>query len=322
MSAPRHKPVMLAEMIESIVPRDGGTYIDATFGDGGYARAILEAADCSVWAIDRDPDAVARAKVLASAYPDRFKILHGRFGDMISLLQAENISRTNGIVLDLGVSSIQFDEAERGFSFRFDADLDMRMSRRGATAADVVNNLDEPALARLIKELGEERFARRVARAIVEARGQAPITRTLQLADIVRRVVPRARDGIDPATRTFMALRVHVNDELGELDRALHAAETLLGEGGRLVVVAFNSLEDGRVKRFLRQRSRRSSGVSRHQPEPEQPRAPSFRLVRRRPLAPGEAEIKDNPRARSARLRVAERTGNPAWPPQPERIAA
>ncbi|MEM9682246.1 MAG: 16S rRNA (cytosine(1402)-N(4))-methyltransferase RsmH [Pseudomonadota bacterium] len=322
MTAPRHKPVMLAEILEALALRDGRTYIDGTFGDGGYSRAILEAAACSVWAIDRDPDAVERAKALAKAYPGRFVILHGRFGDMISLLEDHKIFDIHGIVLDLGVSSIQLDEAERGFSFRFDAELDMRMSRTGLTAADVVNGLDERALALLIKDLGEERFARRVARAIVEARRETPITRTMQLADIVRRVVPRARDGIDPATRTFMALRVHVNDELGELDRALHAAESLLAEGGRLVVVAFNSLEDGRVKRFLQQRSRRSSGVSRHQPEPEEPQAPSFKLVHRRPLAPSEAEIKDNPRARSARLRVAERTGNPAWPPQPERIAA
>jgi len=317
-----HKPVMLAEVLAAIAPRDGACYVDGTFGAGGYSRAILEAADCSVCAIDRDETAVARAQALETAYPDRFTILCGRFGDMVSLLNAHGVRHVDGVVLDLGVSSMQLDEAERGFSFRFDADLDMRMSQSGTTAADIVNEFDERDLATLIKELGEERFARRVARAIVEARRQAPITRTQELADIVRRVVPRSKDGIDPATRTFMALRLQVNDELGELDRGLQAAETLLVEGGKLVVVSFHSLEDGRVKRFLQARSRRSHGVSRHLPQPTEILQPSFTLLHRRPLAPGADEIRDNPRARSARLRAAERTGNPAWPPQPERIAA
>jgi len=316
-----HTPVMLAEMLDALAPRDGARYVDGTFGAGGYSRAILDAADCTVCAIDRDETAVARGHALEKARPDRFTILHGRFGDMVSLLQARGVERVDGIVLDLGVSSMQLDEAERGFSFRHDADLDMRMSQDGTTAADIVNSYEERALAALIKELGEERFARRVARAIVEARRETPITRTHQLADIVRRVVPRSKDGIDPATRTFMALRLEVNDEMGELDRALQAAETLLVAGGRLVVISFHSLEDGRVKRFLQARSRTSQGVSRHQPLPEKPRLPTFKLVHRRPLAPGEAEVRANPRARSAHLRAAERTENPAWPPQPERIA-
>ena len=317
-----HKPVMLAEMLSALAPRDGACYVDGTFGAGGYSRAILEFADCSVCAIDRDETAVARGRALEQAYPDRFTILCGRFGDMVSLLQAEGVEQVDGVVLDLGVSSMQLDEAERGFSFRFDADLDMRMSQTGTTAADVVNTYEERDLAGLIRELGEERFARRVAHAIVEARQEVPITRTHQLADIVRRVVPRSKDGIDPATRTFMALRLQVNDELGELDRALHAAETLLVAGGRLVVVSFHSLEDGRVKRFLQARSRTSQGVSRHVPLPAETRQPSFKLVHRRALAPGEDEIRTNPRARSAHLRAAQRTETPAWPPQPERIAA
>lgn len=317
-----HTPVMLSEMLEAIAPRDGGKYLDGTCGFGGYSRAILEAADCSVYAIDRDETSVARVRPMEVAYPGRFTILCGRFGDMVSLLEAHGVERVDGVVLDLGVSSMQLDEAERGFSFRFDAKLDMRMSQSGTTAADIVNEYEERDLATLIKELGEERFARRVARAIVEARQQAPITRTLELANIVRRVVPRSKDGIDSATRTFMALRLQVNDELGELDRGLQAAETLLVEGGRLVVVSFHSLEDGRVKRFMQTRSRTSQGVSRHMPEPTNVLPPSFKLVHRRSIAPSAEEARENPRARSARMRVAERTDNPAWPPQPERIAA
>jgi 16S rRNA (cytosine1402-N4)-methyltransferase len=317
-----HTPVMLAEMLEAVAPRDGACYVDGTFGAGGYSRAILERADCSVCAIDRDETAVLRARPLKTEYPGRFTILCGRFGDMVSLLHAHGVERVDGVVLDLGVSSMQLDEAERGFSFRFDAKLDMRMSQTGKTAADIVNEFDENDLAKLIKELGEERFARRVARAIVEARRQAPITSTQALADIVRRVVPRSKDGIDPATRTFMALRLQVNDEMGELDRGLRAAETLLVAGGRLVVVSFHSLEDGRVKRFMQARSRTSHGVSRHLPEPDSVLRPTFKLVSRRAIAPSAAELRNNPRARSAHMRVAERTDNPAWPPEPERITA
>lgn len=317
-----HTPVMLAEVLDALAPRDGARYVDGTFGAGGYSRAILEAADCTVCAIDRDETAVARGRALETVHPDRFTILHGRFGDMVALLQARGVERVDGIVLDLGVSSMQLDEAERGFSFRHDADLDMRMSQDGTTAADIVNSYEERTLAALIKDLGEERFARRVAHAIVQARRETPITRTHQLADIVRRVVPRSKDGIDPATRTFMALRLEVNDELGELDRALQAAESLLVAGGRLVVVSFHSLEDGRVKRFLQARSRTSQGVSRHLPVAGKAPSPTFKLLHRRPLAPGAEETRANPRARSARLRAAERTESPAWPPHPERIAA
>jgi len=322
MNAPLHKPVMLAEMLAAIAPRDGASYVDGTFGAGGYSRAILDAADCSVYAIDRDDDAVALGRAMEQDYPSRFTILCGRFGDMLSLLERHGIERVDGVVLDLGVSSMQLDRPQRGFSFRADGPLDMRMSQSGPSAADVVNGLEERALAEIIRDLGEERFARRVARAIVEARHLAPITRTEQLADIVRRAVPRAKDGIDPATRTFMALRLHVNDELGELDRGLEAAERVLVAGGRLVVISFHSLEDRRVKHFMQSRSRASHGVSRHRPQPGSAPMPTFKLVQRRALAPSEDEIRSNPRARSARLRMAERTGNPAWPPQPERIAA
>lgn len=313
---------MLAEMLAAIAPRDGASYVDGTFGAGGYSRAILEAADCSVCAIDRDEDAVALGRAMEQAYPSRFTILCGRFGDMLSLLHRHGVERVDGVVLDLGVSSMQLDRPQRGFSFRADGPLDMRMSQSGPSAADVVNGLEERALAEIIRDLGEERFARRVARAIVEARHLAPITRTEQLAEIVRRAVPRAKDGIDPATRTFMALRLHVNDELGEIDRGLQAAEKLLVAGGRLVVISFHSLEDRRVKHFMRTRSRGSHGVSRYVPQPGAAPMPTFKLAQRRALAPGEDEIRSNPRARSARLRMAERTENPTWPPQPERIAA
>lgn len=322
MSAPLHQSVMLAEMLAAIAPRDGAAYVDGTFGAGGYSRAILEAADCSVWAIDRDADAVALGREMERDYPKRFTILCGRFGDMLSLLQSRGVERVDGVVLDLGVSSMQLDRPQRGFSFRADGPLDMRMSQSGQSAADVVNGLEERALAEIIRDLGEERFARRVARAIVAARHLAPITRTDQLAEIVRQVVPRSKDGIDPATRTFMALRLHVNDELGELDCGLQAAEQVLVAGGRLVVISFHSLEDRRVKHFMQSRSRASHGVSRHSPHPGTLPTPSFRLLHRRALAPGEDELRNNPRARSARLRAAERTEGPAWPPQPERIAA
>ena len=310
-----HRPVMLTEVLAVLSPRDGGVYVDGTFGAGGYSRAILEAADCIVWAIDRDPDAIRRGEDLAAAYPGRLRLVHGRFGEMAALLRDSNVTLVDGIALDLGVSSPQLDEAERGFSFRADGPLDMRMGGEGPTAADTVNSLAEDALAGIIYRLGEERHSRRVARAIVAARREAPITRTLALADVVRRAVPRSRDGIDPATRTFQALRIHVNDELGELDRALVAAESLLAPGGRLAVVAFHSLEDRRVKAFLRARAGASPRTSRHLPAAqEEGRAPTFSLIRGGVLKPSKEEVASNPRSRSARLRAAERTGAPAWP--------
>jgi 16S rRNA (cytosine1402-N4)-methyltransferase len=310
---PVHRPVMLTEVLGSLEPSAGKLYLDGTFGAGGYARALLEAAACAVVGIDRDPAAIERGRALASGYGDRLALIEGRFGDMEALLATRGITRIDGIALDLGLSSPQLDEAERGFSFRADGPLDMRMGRTGATAADLVNQLPEQELAALIAELGEERHARRVAKAIVRARAAAPITRTGALADIVRRAVPRAKDGIDPATRTFQALRMRVNDELGELDQGLASAERLLAPGGRLAVVAFHSLEDRRVKSFLRERASEAAGASRHAPQPVTRRSPSFRLLHRRTLRPTDAEIAANPRARSARLRAAERTSAPAW---------
>jgi 16S rRNA (cytosine1402-N4)-methyltransferase len=309
-SAP-HRPVLLAEVIEALSPRDGAIYVDGTFGAGGYSRALLEAAHCTVWAIDRDPDAVKGAAPLLDRYAGRLQIVQGRFGDMFELLSARGIAAVQGVALDLGVSSMQFDQAERGFSFRFEGPLDMRMERAGKSAADLVNELAERPLADLIFTFGEEKKARRIAKAIVAARALAPISTTQQLAEIVRRAIGSAHERIDPATRTFQALRIAVNDELGEIDRGLAAAERLLAPGGRLAVVSFHSLEDRRVKQFLRERAGRNPKASRHLPMQTAEAKPTLRLVAPGGIEPGEEEVRTNPRARSARLRVAERTDIP-----------
>jgi 16S rRNA (cytosine1402-N4)-methyltransferase len=313
LTAVAHTPVLLAEVVAALAPRAGSIIVDGTFGAGGYARALLEAAPCRVYGIDRDPDQVARAEPMRQAFGDRLTVIEGRFGSMDRLLAERGVAAVDGVALDLGVSSMQLDEAERGFSFRHAAPLDMRMEKAGPTAADAVNGLPEAELADIIWRLGEERHSRRVARAIVAARKTAPIATTTGLAEIVRGAVPRSRDGIDPATRTFQALRIYVNDELGELDRGLAAAEHLLRAGGRLAVVSFHSLEDRTVKDFLRRRSSAPARPSRHLPPVAAGRAPSFSLVEKKPVAPGASEIAVNPRARSARLRVAERTAAPAW---------
>ncbi len=316
-SAPEsvHVPVLLEEVAAALSPVDGGTYVDGTFGAGGYSKRLLDSAQCRVFAIDRDPDAIDRARPLVAASGERLVVIEGRFGDMDTLVPANGAGPVDGIALDLGVSSPQLDAAERGFSFREDGPLDMRMEKAGPSAADIVNGESEKGLADIIFQLGEERHARRIARAIVAARTDGAILRTRVLAELVRGVVPaaNAKDGIHPATRTFQALRIHVNRELEELDRGLRAAERLLAPGGRLAVVSFHSLEDRRVKTFLRRRAGDVPGPSRHQPVVTQPPEPSFKLVGRRPVAPGEAEVKANPRARSAKLRVAERTHAPAW---------
>jgi len=303
-----HIPVMLDEVLDALAPRAGAVYLDGTFGRGGYARAILKAADCRLVAMDRDPQAIAAGRALEREFADRLRLVEGRFGEMDRL---SGEAAVDGVALDLGVSSPQLDEAERGFSFRTDGPLDMRMGAEGPTAADVVNEAPEAELADIIWRLGEERRARQVARAIVRARQEAPITRTLQLAEIVRSVVKPSADGIDPATRTFQALRLHVNDELGELERGLAAAERLLAPGGRLAVVSFHSLEDRIVKQFLRERSSAAPRGSRHAPL-QQLAEPSFELLSRQARRPSEEESRANPRARSARLRAAVRTAAPA----------
>jgi 16S rRNA (cytosine1402-N4)-methyltransferase len=313
MNAPLHLPVLVDEVVLALAPQPGGVIIDGTFGLGGYARALLAAAPCRVVGIDRDPSAIARGQALVQAYPGHLDLIEGRFGEMEGLLHAAGIDAVDGVALDLGVSSPQLDDAARGFSFRFDGPLDMRMGSDGPSAANLVNSLGEAELADIIWRLGEERLSRRVARAIVAARQEAPIERTAALARIVRSVVPASRDSIDPATRTFQALRLYVNDELGELERGLGAAERLLKAGGRLAVVSFHSLEDRAVKLFLRDRAGAAPTGSRHLPAETSRRTPSFHLVDRKAIVPQVEEVTRNPRARSAKLRVAERTAAPAW---------
>jgi 16S rRNA (cytosine1402-N4)-methyltransferase len=309
---PSHIPVLVEAVLAALAPRDDAVYVDATFGAGGYSEALLGAARCRVFGIDRDPDAVARGEALAARYGGRLTLIAGPFGDMERLLGPFSPGPIAGIAFDLGVSSMQIDQPERGFSFRNDGPLDMRMSRAGETAAELIARLDERELASLIRALGEERFADRIARAIAAAQRRQPLGTTAALAEIVRSAVPKREPGLDPATRTFQALRIAVNDELGELDRGLAAAERLLMPGGRLAVVSFQSLEDTRVKTFLRRRSETARG-SRHLPPRPGEGAPSFTLLSRRPVRPGDAEIVRNPRARSARLRTAERTSAPVF---------
>ncbi len=309
-----HAPVMLAEVIDALNPRDGEVHLDGTFGAGGYTRAILDAGDTRVFAIDRDPEAIVRGQDLTQSSGGRLTLLTGTFAEMETLLGEVGVTVLDGVVLDLGLSSPQIDTPERGFSFRFDGPLDMRMSLSGPSAADVVNDWPEADLARIIWEYGEERFSRRIARSIVRERAEARIETTSRLAEIVKSCVPRSRDGIDPATRTFQALRIQVNDELGQLDRALAAAERILSPGGRLVVVAFHSLEDRRVKAFLKVRAGKTGGVSRHMPmDASAKSAPSFELIQSNALKPSAAETAVNPRARSARLRAARRTSAPVF---------
>jgi len=305
-----HVPVMLAEVLAALAIKNGGVYLDGTFGAGGYSTAILDAADCKLVAFDRDPEAIARGAPLKAKYGPRLTLVEGRFGEMDKLSPERDL---DGIALDLGVSSPQIDDAARGFSFRADGPLDMRMEKAGLSAADIVNDWPERDLADAIHELGEERHARRVAKNIVKARAEKRIERTSELAEIVRACVPRSKDGIDPATRTFQALRMAANDELGELARGLAAAERLLKPGGRLAVVSFHSLEDRAVKRFLKRRAGNEDRGSRHLPSRGVERAPSFKLVERKGVKPSDAETARNPRARSAMLRVAERTQAPAW---------
>jgi 16S rRNA (cytosine1402-N4)-methyltransferase len=303
MSGPHlgnHIPVMLQEVLETLAPRDGAHYIDGTFGGGGYTKAILEAADCRVLGIDRDPAAIARGQELVKRFGDRLTLVEGEFSRL-----NEFASATDGVVLDLGVSSFQFDQPERGFSFREDGPLDMRMSLSGMSAADFVNSAEPGELIRVIAQYGEEKNARRIVRAIIAAR---PITGTAQLAAIVSQAQGPAalRFAIHPATRTFQALRIHVNDELGELTRGLEAALEILRPQGRLVVVSFHSLEDRIVKQFLNSRATTAPRASRHAPAAAAP-APLFKLITQKARTPGEHEIASNPRARSAKLRAGEK---------------
>lgn len=307
MSNEIHDPVMLREVLNTLHPKDGEIYVDGTFGAGGYTEALLRDKACKVYAIDRDPHVKKLAEELQEKFPGRIEFLVGCFGDMKQLLEERGVHKVDGIVLDIGVSSMQVDDGKRGFSFKHDGPLDMRMSGEGLSAADIVNSMDETELADIIYQLGGEKKSRKVAKAIVQARAKAPITTTKQLADIVRSVVRMTGHTIDPATRTFQALRIWVNDELGELSRALEASEAMLHAGGRVVVVTFHSLEDGIVKRFFKEKSGRMPGVSRHVlvANENKPRAAVFSVLTRKALIPSEHEIQRNPRSRSAKLRAA-----------------
>lgn len=308
-----HQPVMLDEVVATLAPKDGGRYIDATFGNGGYSRAILEAAKCELMAIDQDPDAITRGQPLVHDFAPRFTLAHGRFSQMAELLDShyDDGAGLDGIVFDLGVCSTQLDQAERGFSFQKDGPLDMRMSQDGLDAQEVVNMASETDLANILYTYGDERASRRIARAIIKARTAAPITRTLKLAEVIRSVMPRPKPGqSDSATRSFQALRIYVNQEMAEIEEALEAAQTLLKPDGILVVVTFHSLEDRLVKRFIANRGGKIARPSRHLPELDEVPV-YFSMMTRKPLLPTANEIAVNPRSRSAKLRAAKRLTTP-----------
>ena len=307
-----HIPVLLNEVISALKPEAGGFYLDGTFGAGGYSQALLKAADCKVWGIDCDMTVSSYAKDLLAIYPKKFQFLNGHFSNMIKLLNSCNVLKVNGIALDLGVSSMQIDRPERGFSLRFDGPLDMRMSNVGISAAEILNTNSEEEISNIIFKYGEERASRKVASAIVKYRRKKSITRTLQLANLVQKVVKKSKDGLHPATRTFQALRIYINRELDELEKGLYAAEQLLLPGGRLAIVSFHSLEDRRIKTHFRARSDLRERPSRHHPIPGNDFYPSsFEIISKRPIRPSKEELLKNSRAGSAKLRVAERTEAP-----------
>ena len=313
MSAGPHDPVLLAEVVEALQPAPGRLLVDGTFGAGGYTRAFLQAG-AEVLALDRDPGAADYAAPLAREFPGRLCFVRSRFSELEQRLAEAGRARCDGVALDLGVSSMQLDEADRGFSFMRDGPLDMRMGREGPTAADLVNTAEPAELARILYLYGEERQSRRIASALARRRGERPFERTLDLAETVERALGGRRGAaIHPATRTFQALRIAVNEELSELEGGLAAAERALAEGGRLAVVTFHSLEDRIVKAFLADRSGRRPSGSRHLPPAARGPEPSFRLLFNGARAPSEAETARNPRARSAKLRAAERTAAPPW---------
>lgn len=319
-----HVPVMLQEMLVALSPKDGEVYVDATFGAGGYSRAILEAANCHVIALDRDTSAVAKGKILEKDFLGRFQILQGKFSQLKDLLSDIGYMKVHGFVFDLGVSSEQIDTPERGFSFRYEGPLDMRMSPEGPSAADIVNTYSETDLAEIIFRYGEEKKSRAIARKIVAARERTPFKTTKQLTSLIHSIVKGGKDGQNPATLTFQALRIYVNNELNEINAGLKTAEEWLLPGGRLVVVTFHSLEDRLVKQFLKSRQKAPKTPrytsSRHVPHLDgtellptftQEKGMGFGI---KGITPSRAELQQNSRARSARLRAAVRLSSPAHP--------
>lgn len=307
-----HTPVLLAEVLAALHPADGETLVDLTFGSGGYSKAIMAAATCNVIAFDRDPDAIRQGQLLVANSAGRLKLIEAAFGDFADALDGLGV---DGVVMDVGVSSMQLDQAERGFSFMRDGPLDMRMAQRGKSAADVVAKYTAEKLADIIYIFGEEPKSRAIGRAIVKARSETPITTTRQLVAAIERATGPHRPHLrtHPATKTFQALRIYVNDELGQLADALVAAEQALKPGGRLVIVTFHSLEDRIAKQFFAERSGNLPSTSRHAPGLVSQRASSFRLLQKGHVGPGEIELAANPRSRSAKLRAAVRTDAAAW---------
>ncbi|MBX2804477.1 MAG: 16S rRNA (cytosine(1402)-N(4))-methyltransferase RsmH [Hyphomicrobiales bacterium] len=309
-----HTPVLVFEVLSALQPIDGELYIDCTFGAGGYSRAIVESAKCRLLALDRDPSSIPVAAALAQEFPGRFHFAATPFSAMEDISTDNDFNPVDAVIFDLGVSSMQLDQAERGFSFMRDGPLDMRMSGEGVSAGDVVNGFGEAEIADILFHLGEERRSRAVAKAITARRAEKPFDSTLDLARLIESVMPRRHDDkIHPATRSFQALRLFVNNELGEIAEALCAAERILKPGGRLIVVTFHSLEDRIVKTFLAARSGGKGRGSRHMPDAGDERRPSFALLRRKPVEPGAEEVRANPRARSAKLRAGIRLDAPAW---------
>lgn len=304
-----HIPVLRDAVLATLKPANGETYVDGTFGGGGYARAVLDAADCKLIGIDRDADARNAAKAWSGNYGERLQIVAGRFGDVKSILADLGLEQVDGFVLDIGVSSPQLDRPERGFTFRADGPLDMRMDQeKGESAADLVNSLSEEDLANIIYQYGEERHSRKIARAIAKARAVAPISTTGQLADLVKATLPVSKkDKSHPATRTFQALRIAVNEELDQLTDALEAALEILKPGGRLVVVTFHSLEDRIVKNFIHKYSRPPASPSRYVPAEAVAFKPLLKDIASGGIEPSADEQEQNPRSRSSRLRAAVR---------------
>lgn len=308
-----HIPVMLQEVVDSLAPQDGQHFVDATFGNGGYSKALLDKAECTISAFDRDPDAIERGRPLANAYNGRLMLIQSAFAALGDIFNQNN--QVDGIVFDLGVCSVQLDEAERGFSFRLDGPLDMRMEQSGEDAAKIINSYSEKQIAQILWQFGEEKASRRIARAIIAARAEAPILRTSQLSKIIHSVMPRPKPGqADSATRSFQALRIYVNQELDQLEQALHASQAALKPGGVLAVVSFHSLEDRIVKQFIKHKSGRAPNPNKYSPQLDAPPNALFSITSTKPTLPSEAEIAANPRARSAKLRVAYRTDEPLQP--------